>query len=268
MFKIDLNLRKEFIFKNKMALVELQLKNVASFRTAIHALVDHLPDVNLQFTKENISISGMDSSHTSLVSYCLSKEDCTSYKCQKSHIVGIHLSFLDRILRMTSAGEEMTLTIQPGSDSISILLVHTGMSLRRSFELPTLDLEVTEVPSLDLAADITMSTSDFVGRIKEFNKFNSDNIILQVKEDGLRIEVDGDMKGSCLFEPADDREIAMEGDIVRQDYSLKLIHGILVGAADLASTIQISFEKEKPIRFTFIFGNSKFISYTAPKVVD
>jgi hypothetical protein len=113
-----------------------------------------------------------------------------------------------------------------------------------------------------------MSTSDFVGRVKEFQKFGAENLLLEVKEDGLRLEAHGDMKGSCLFEPTEDREMCMEGDCVTQMYSLKLLHGILVGAADLSSVIHISFEKEKPIRFRFIFGSSKFITYTGPKMID
>jgi len=254
-----------------MTAVKLYLTNITSFRTAIHALVEHLPQVNLCFTAEGLSISGTNMSQTSLLSYSLLAADCTSYICSSSCVVGITLSFLDRILRMTSAGEELTLTVTTGSDTISILLVHKALAMRRTFELPMLDLtvDVVEVPAMEFAADITMSTSDFVGRLKEFSKFNADNIILQVTEEGLRIDVAGDMKGSCLFEPAEDREIAMvEGDCVRQEYSLKLLHGILVGAADLSPTLHISFEKENPIRFTFLFGSSKFISYTGPKVVD
>lgn len=177
---------------------------------------------------------------------------------------------LDRVLRVASYGEEMTLTLHPGSDTIGLNLVNKALSLRRTFDLPTLDLTIDElkVPELDLAADITMSTSDFVGRVKEFAKFGAENLLLEVKEDGLRMEAQGDMKGSCLFEPTDDREIAMEGDCVSEIYSLKLLHGILVGAADLSSVIHISFEKEKPIRFRFIFGSSKFVSYTGPKMID
>jgi proliferating cell nuclear antigen PCNA len=253
-----------------MAIVELHLKDAIPFRNAIRALVDHLPQVNLHFTKDGLSISGRDMSHTSVISYFLSSKDCTSYKCDAVHIVKITLSLLDRILRMISGGEEFTLTVQDGSDTISILLVHSGLSLKRSFELPTLDIHIegVDIKEIELDADITMSTSDFVGRIKEFHKFNSDNIILQVSDDGLQIEVDGDMKGFCLFEPTDDRFIAKDGDVIRQDYSLKLLHGILVAAADLSPTIHISFEKENLIRFKFLFGNSIFISYIAPKIVD
>ena len=253
-----------------MAIVELFLKNAIPFKNAIHAISDHLPQVNLQFKMEGVFISGMSNSHACLLSYFLSKEDCESYICKKPHTVGITTSFLDRILQMISAGEECTFTIDPASDTISIQLIHAALSLKRVFELPTLDLdiEMVEVPMLDLAADITMSTSDFVGRIRDFNKFASEVVKLSVTEDGLKMEVEGDMKGSCLFEPTDDRTIAMEGDIVQQEYSLKLIHGIVVGAANLASTLEISFEKEKPIRFIFRMGSSKFISYIAPRVMD
>jgi proliferating cell nuclear antigen PCNA len=252
-----------------MALVELRLKNVASFRTAIHALVDHLPQVNLQFGKEGLSIRGMDSSHTSLVSYFLSKQDCTSYKCQKSHVVGIHLMLLDRILKITSSGEEMTLTIQPGSDTISVLCKEG--TVQRSSEIPTLDIEVDEIGEADesiLTTHITMSTSKFVKYIKDFSKYSADNILFQVNEDGFTIGVNGDMKGSVLFEPSDDCDITTEDDIDKSEYSLKIIHGILVGAADLSSTLQISFHKDTPVRFTFLFGKSKFTSYTASKVID
>jgi len=268
MFKIDLNCN-EINMCITMALVELHLKNVTSFRTAIHALVDQLPQVNLQFTKEGLSIRGMDSSHTSLISYFLSKEDCTSYKCQKSHVVGIHLLFLDRVLKITSSGEEMTLTIKPGSDTISILC--KDGSIQRSSDLPTLDIEVDEIGEADesiLTTHITMNTSKFVKYIKDFNKFNADNILFQVNEDGFTIGVNGDMKGRVLFEPDDDCDISTEDDLDKSEYSLKLIHGILVGAADLSPTLQISFHKDTPVRFTFLFGKSKFTSYTASKLID
>jgi proliferating cell nuclear antigen PCNA len=252
-----------------MALVELHLKNVASFRTAVHALVDHLPQVNLQFTKEGLSIRGMDSSHTRLISYFLSKQDCTSYKCQVSHTVGIHLMFLDRVLQITSSGEEMTLTIKPGSDTISILCKEG--TVQRSSELPTLEIEVDEIGEADesiLTTQIIMSTSKFVKYIKDFNKYSADNILFQVTEDGFTIGVNGDMKGSVLFEPSDDCDITTEDDIDKSEYSLKIIHGILTKAADLSPTIQISFHKDTPIRFSFLFGKSKFTSYTASKVID
>ena len=251
--------------------IELHLSDAISFRNAVHAFSDHLPQANFHFTKDGLSVSEMDSSHTSLLSYVLSEKDCTSYKCGVNRVIGLHTSLLEQVLRMAHSGEELTLTIPVGSDTISILLVHKGLSLRRTFELPTLDITIdkVEVPHLELQADITMSTSDFVGCMKQFQKINADNVVLQLKEEGLTVEAVGTIKATCLFEPMDGRDMAMEGSCVRQEYSFKLIHGIVTGAADLSSTIQISFEHAKPVRFTFLFGTgSKFVSYTAPKVVD
>jgi len=250
-----------------MSSIQLHLRDVLSFRNAIKALVEFLPSANLLFTKNEFVISGMDPSRVSLVSYTLSKNDCTSYKCDVGRVIGMNLSLLDRILRTTSSGEECIMTVL--EDTIKLEL--NVKTVKRTFDLPTLDLEIdsVDIPEMDLAADITMSTSDFVGCIKHFHKLNSENVILEAKEDGFRIEVNGDMKGNCLFEPTEDREIAMSGDLVRQDYSLKLVHATVSAAADLSPTIYISFEKDKPIRFKFqISEHSSYLSYIAPKVTD
>jgi proliferating cell nuclear antigen len=250
--------------------IELQLADAIQFRNAIHALSEHIQTANFQFTQRGLSVSEMDNSHTCLLSYVLSEKDCALYKCDAPRIIGLHTSLLEQVLRMTHSGEELTMTIPLGSDTISILLVHKGLSLRRTFELPTLDITLDEIdiPELNLQADITMSTSDFVGCMKQFHKINADNVVLQLNEEGFTVEASGTMKATCLFEAMDGREMAMEGTCVRQEYSFKLVHGIVSAAADLSSTIQISFEKEKPVRFTFLFGLSKFITYTAPKIVD
>jgi len=251
--------------------IELHLSDAISFRNAVHALSDHLPQANFHFTKDGLSVSEMDSSHTSLLSYILSEKDCASYKCGVPRVIGLHTSLLEQVLRMAHSGEELTLTIPVGSDTISILLVHKGLSLRRTFELPTLDIIIdkVEVPHLELDADITMSTSDFVGCIKQFQKINADNVALQLDDEGFTVEAVGTIKATCLFESTEEREMAKESSSVRQDYCFKLLHGIVTGAADLSSTIQISFQRANMVRFTFLFGTgSKFITYTAPKVAD
>ena len=253
-------------------LIELKVSDASFLRKAITAVCNQLPQANLEFKSDGLSICGMDPSHTSYVSYFLSANDCASYTCKENKVIGMTMKFLDQVFRMSHTGEECTLTVQKDSDTIGILLVHTGMMLRRTFDLPTLDLdlEVIDVPHMDLPADITMKTAEFTNVMKQFHGLNADCVVLHVAEEGFTVEAEGDMKGSCLFEAgAEDRDMAMEGDSVRQVYSLKLLHGLLTDAAPLASLIYISFGKEQPIRFTFQIGErSKWMSYTAPKIMD
>ena len=256
--------------KNDYVLL-MKLDDSSILRRAIASFKDHLIHAKFEFDKDGLSVSGMDASHIALINYKLHKNTTNGYECEEPISVGVQTSLLDKLMKMASGDDSVTFKINNEKDKIILSFKNEKTSTFRTFNVPVLDIDTAamEVPDITYAAEVTMKTSEFANAIKDFAGIGCEDVTMKLNESGFGLEATGEVSASCLFDPSDEREMALEEDDVESRYGVKYMHGILMGASGLSNNIKISYNPKEPVKFEFKFGtDSYFIAYLAPKASD
>jgi proliferating cell nuclear antigen PCNA len=257
--------------KKSEYVLSMTLDDSSILRRAITSFKDHLVHARLEFDESGMAVSGMDASHIALINYKLHKNTMNTYSCSEPVIVGVHTSMIDKLMKMASGDDSVCFQVNNAKDKIVLSFKNEKTSTFRTFNVPVLDIDspTIEVPDMSYAAEVTMKTSEFANAIKDFAGIGCDDVTLKLNESGFCLEASGEVSASCLFDPSDDREMALEEDDVVSKYGVKYMHGLLNGAAGLSSNIKICYNKNEPVKFEFKFGtDSYFISHLAPKADD
>jgi proliferating cell nuclear antigen PCNA len=257
--------------KKSEYVLSMTLDDSSILRKAISSFKDHLIHARLEFDESGMSVFGMDASHIALINYKLHKNTINEYECNEPIIVGIQTSLVDKLMKMASNDDSVTFKVGNEKDKIMLSFKNEKTSTFRTFNVPILDIDspTMEIPEISYAAEISMKTGDFANTIKDFATIGCENVILKLNEDGFHLNASGEVSASCLFDPADDRDMTLEEDDVESKYGVKFLHGLLNGASGLSNNIKISYNKNEPVKIEFKFGtNSYFISYLAPKADD
>lgn len=245
--------------------MELQLTDVPLFRRSIEALKEFLPQAQIHCTETGLQIRGMDMNHVGFVDYFLSAKDCDVFRCPAPTTIGISTTILWKVL--SAAGSADRLTFTQAGEWLQMSFVGEGRTSK--FELPTLeiDAETVELPEMQYTALVKAKGADLAGPIRDLSLFG-DSITLRLDDEGFHIRAEGDMgKGTLTLDPTDDREMTLEADSVEKDYGMKYLQQIVKSCCSLATSMELAFDEDHPLRMTTRFGTeSHFIAYLAPKI--
>ena len=78
-------------------------------------------------------VQAMDSSHVSLVSLKLAKENFDHYRCDRSISLGIRLDVLSRMLKCANKGDQLTMKADDDGDELTLVFENEG-AWREAFE--------------------------------------------------------------------------------------------------------------------------------------
>jgi proliferating cell nuclear antigen PCNA len=248
--------------------MELVPSNAVLFKTAMEALKEFLPQLQMYISKDSLSISGMDASHVGFVDYKLAATDCTTLKVNEPMQIGMHSVILTRAL---AACDSVHLTTNKNKEKLVLTTVSEKQGKKAVFEMPTLDIDdgTPELPAMSYNATVELKTADLASVIKEVATFG-DTVNLTLDEGGLHIRSSGD-SGSVVqtLENTDDRTMELGADSVSASFGAKHLQQIMKGGGGLASTVRVEFDPAQPLRVTFKIGTgSHFIAYLAPKVAE
>ena len=257
--------------KKSEYVLTMTLDDSSILRRAITSFKDQLAHARLEFDESGLAVSGMHMSNIALINYKLHKNTMNTYSCTEPVIVGVQTSLIDKLMKMASGDDSVCFQVNNAKDKIILSFKNEKTSTFRTFNIPVLDIDspTIEVPDITYAAEISMKTSEFANAIKDFAGIGCEDVLLKLNESGFSLEASGDVSASCLFDPADDRDMALEEDEVVSKYGVKYMHSLLNGASGLSNNIKISYNKNEPVKFEFNFGtDSYFISHLAPKADD
>jgi proliferating cell nuclear antigen PCNA len=240
------------------------------FRSAMDALKEFLPQVQLRITAEGIRINGMDVSHVGFVDYVLNKEDCAVLNVPAPCVIGVNSVLLSKTLGSVGAGDRVTLSVK--DDAFVVSYKNEKLGKRATYRISTLDIseDALNLPDLTYGATIVAKTADILGIVKEVGGFG-DALTLRLDEDGFHISCDGDGgHAHQSLENTEDREMTLESEEHMQaTFGTKYLMTIMKSGAPLSSTTRIEFDGSNPLRASFLFGRgSRFMAYLAPKIMD
>jgi proliferating cell nuclear antigen PCNA len=248
--------------------MELVPSNPALFKTAMEALKEFLPQLQIHVSETGISVCGMDASHVGFVDYKLAAGDCAVLVAKQPMHLGIHTTVLTRAL---AACDSIHMTTTKNKEKLVLTTVSEKLGKKAVFEMPTLDIDdvTPELPEISYNATIELKTADFAAVVKEVATFG-DAVTLTLDEGGLHVRTAGD-SGSVVqtLENTDDRTMELGTDSVSASFGAKHLLQIMKGGGGIAPIMRVEFDPAQPLRITFKFGSeSHFIAYLAPKIQD
>lgn len=247
--------------------MEIHIADAALFRRSIDALRDFLPQAQVHVSADGLRIRGMDASHVGYIDYVLSAEDCETLTVPAECVIGLSTAVLSKVLSTASGAERIV--IAEADDRLRIAFTGEGRSA--TFEISTLDIheDVMELPELSYGATVRAKAADISSLIRDVAMFGSE-ITLSLNEEGFHVRAEGELgKGNMTLEPADDRDMTLEGDVVEISFGMKYLQQIVKSCAGLATYMEIAFDPAHPLRVTTRFGKSShFVAYLAPKIQE
>lgn len=249
--------------------MEIVPNDSSLFRSAIEALKEFLPQIQMRVSNDGVYINGMDVSHVGFVDYHLSKLDCAVLKVPTPVVVGVNTTLLAKTLSSVSSGDRITLGLK--QDKLIVSYKNEKLGKSSVYEIATIDIteDALDLPDLTYGATISCKTGDLVTMIKEVGHFG-DVLTLQLDENGFQVSADGDGgKALQTLENTDDREMTLTEDTMVVSFGTKYLTTIMKGGAPISNATKLEFDGAQPLRATFLFGKeSRFVAYLAPKIVE
>jgi len=225
-------------------MIDIEIKDVKTFKRTIELIKDILEDINIKFIKDKgIQIISLNEMKTEIVNLILYSNNFEKFVCDKTTIIRLNIKILYKLIKNIDKNDLLNLNIN--DDSMNILNVNIKGKSIKTCELNLLELEEDHDLKLSLDNDlkITMLSNDFYDISKEFVGM-SDYILFNVNKD---VNIEGSGKIAKIKFKLNDIEIENKEDsTVSEKFE---ITDILVFSKfyKLSENINIYLKKESPI---------------------
>lgn len=247
----------------------------------IRLFCDH---INLVFESDRLYMQCMDNSHVAIVELYLPAQWFDRYELAAGAItVGIHAGFLYRILAAREKEQQIHLVYSEADNDV--LRVHLtsesakNTSFDKHFEIPLLSIEseTMEIPDIEYAAEISISSSHFAGIINQLKMFG-DTMEIQCSEDKIMLASNSQDQGKMYVEINIDDVSAFaidEGSHLNLSFSLTYLHHICM-YNKLAKEVELKFSESYPMQLVYVLSKgeesnteeARLLFYLAPKIAD
>ena len=163
------SIRKEFCFF---------LKTVQStaFRTLVDALKELVADTNIVFDERGIMVKAVDEPQNAMVHLRLHKERFEEYICEGTHVCGVALIHLHRLLKTMGSTDILMIYMRRASrEKLEIRIENNKKNKTAHYRLFLLDLKRTTIeaqtPEFDHA--ISINSSEFNKIVREMKDISS-----------------------------------------------------------------------------------------------
>jgi proliferating cell nuclear antigen len=162
----------------------IKADSIREFIGTVGSLVD---EAKLNVSEDGIQIKAVDPSHVAMIEANLVKSAFDSYEATTAEM-GIDVDKFKTVLAV--AGKEDMVDLEK-DDKLNRLVVSIGNLTRAMPLLDTSGMPDPKVPSLDLAASVSVSVEEISQGLKA-SKSVSDHIALSTTKDSFRLVCEGD----------------------------------------------------------------------------
>ena len=162
----------------------IKADSIREFIGTVGSLVD---EAKLNVSEDGIQIKAVDPSHVAMIEANLVKSAFDSYEAATAEM-GIDVDKFKMVLAV--AGKEDMVDLEK-DDKLNRLVVSIGNLTRAMPLLDTSGMPDPKVPSLDLAASVSVSVEEISQGLKA-SKSVSDHIALSTTKDSFRLVCEGD----------------------------------------------------------------------------
>jgi proliferating cell nuclear antigen len=216
----------------------------------------------------------MDSSHVSLISVFLHCQGFEKFFCDKTVSLGVNLVSLYKILKCSSNEDSMTLIWKDDPETLSFIFESNSSDRISEFQLKLLqsNSEQLGIPDTNYSATVRLAASEYKRICNDLSGLG-DSITLEISDDGIKFEVEGDigngvihLKKTIKEDNSDERVHVELSEPVRMAFSMKYLQSFSK-ATILCDKITLKLAKEIPLQMEFNVESIGYVRYyLAPKI--
>jgi proliferating cell nuclear antigen len=220
---------------------------------------------------KGLTMTAMDGSHICLVSLTLNKEDLDEFQSDQNYELGINLEDLVKIIKRSSANDEITFSHDPKDKKLIIEMKPENGKKARKFTISLIDIDVEEI-NMDSLNNMQFDNScafslDLLDEaIKDAEIFSE---VLQVKvKDKMSFSTEGSIG---------DMEYVLEKDELSESnfttesegsFAIQFLKSILK-ISSVAKTVKMNLKSEAPLKMHFkLLEKSEILYFLAPRVEE
>ena len=267
------------------------ITNHKFFSNIFEAISNILETGNLIINNDSMKISGMDSSHISLIELNLNKKDFDSFEINTERPINIGMNFPDfvKILKIGDLNDKLILEYENNEE----LFIHfNDDEISRKFAIKLLDVDTNELkpPNIDFNMNLHLSTKLFTKILNSFTITDAEYItfcvkenLLSIKSDGSTSKLDMDFKKTESFVKSKKLKINSKNEksVEEQEeirYKLNKCEGNFNASFGISllkkmnktntivDSLQCNLSPDMPIRFDYkLSKNSNINFYLSPK---
>lgn len=237
------------------------------FKKILDILKDRITEGTLVVKSNGIFFQSMDSAHVALTDLVIYPDAASSFDCDGSHSLGVHIDALSKIFRCSGSRGNCRISFDEDEPDKLSIEFNAGGNVA-SFELKLLDSEYEEMVIPDASIPVcrqTLSGTEFQSSLKDLANFAEDVCIERTGEE-LMFNATGSMtKASFRMEiPGPEYEEAATGT-----YSLPYLLWFAKAASLSAESVMLAFGGGLPLLLQFSEEDQYTLRFfLSPKIRD
>ncbi len=237
----------------------LKLQNPKLFSEIISIISELVLEVRLKVSKEGLRIIAIDPANVAMISFKLPNTAFSQIEVEKEEVLGVSLESLKAVLRRVKSGSVLTIKREENELNLQI-----QDRVKREFNLALIEVEQEEkeLPNLEFASKIEMSSMDFQEAIEDCSVV-ADACSFIAEADKFTIQAKGSLN-SFKSEFSSD-ELNIQAEKSSSKYSLEYLQK-MIKATKLTDKTIINFSSDYPLRLDFNTPVLELSFILAPRV--
>lgn len=237
----------------------LKLEHPKLFSEIIGIISELVLEVRLKVSREGVSIIALDPANVAMVSFRLPNTAFSEIEVEEKEVLGVNLENLKAVLRRIKSGSVLIITKE--ENELKLLIKDKVI---REFNLALIDVEgeEKEIPNLEFASKIEMSSLDFSEAIED-SSVVSDSCSFITEPDKFIIQAKGSLNSFKSQFSSD--ELNIQSENARSKYSLEYLQK-MIKATKITDKVKINFSTDYPLKLEFITPFIELSFILAPRV--
>jgi proliferating cell nuclear antigen len=250
---------------------DIMFRSVQSgaIRTLFEALKEVLVDVNITFDEEGMKIMALDPSRVAVIHLKLVSKSFIHYECNKPRKIGVNLSSLYKLIKLSGNNDVLTMFIESASSSyepklhIIIENKNTNTKIHSKLKLIDIDEDILEIPDVDVDSVITMPSSYFQKICRDLSVI-SDTLNIKSEGNVFTMSAKGDIGETSVVLGGSQTETGVvfskEAEKIEGNYDIKYLN-LFTKSTSLCGQIELYLKQDYPIVLLYSVANLGSLKY-------
>lgn len=237
----------------------LQTIQGQTIRTLIEAIEMILPEENIRFTPEGISMLAMDATQILIVNLQLFAHRFEVYHCARPITVGVSIINLLKIMKTVGNIHTLTMYMNHDDDHLYIRIDNPDKKIRDLFRVNLLDLDRhnLDIPDETFPSIIMMPSVDFQKFVRDMSHIG-DYVTITSVGDMLSMKVEGDFAQQEKIFGGNEGYLEFlkqtNQEIVQGEFNLRCLV-MFSRCTNLCSNIEICLKNDYPLVIRYQVSN-------------
>lgn len=186
---------------------EARVAKGAIWKRLIDSVKDLVNEANFDCSPQGLSIQSMDSAHVALVSLGLNSQGFAAFSCHRPQTLGVNLTSLSKVLKVTENDDTITLRHDDDSDVLTIVAEAADGKKTSEYQIKLMEIEADAmgIPEQDHTAKLSLPSDEFAKIIRDMSIFG-DTVTVDVTRERVKFSGAGDIgEGFALLKATDQK---------------------------------------------------------------